>query len=95
MPSAHSAGADFVLLDGSASQVNLALAERGLERNFRIGPSSRGYNDDSYLHLVEAFDGVGLRPYPVAHLAAKRQGNELIDVQVFNCRVIRTPHRML
>lgn len=66
------AGADFVLLDGAVSQLDLPASVRGLARHYRVGPSSRPYSDPSYLHRVVTFAGVGLRPYRPAHLSAKR-----------------------
>ena len=40
-----------------------------MARHYRIGPATRSYDDASYVHLVESFDGNGLRPYAPAHLA--------------------------
>ncbi|WP_460273375.1 baseplate multidomain protein megatron [Celeribacter sp. ULVN23_4] len=63
-------GSRFVLLDSSLRQIDIAQSARGLARHYRIGPASRGYDDPSYQHYVEAFDGIGLRPYAPAHLSA-------------------------
>jgi len=65
-------GSLFVLLDGAPVQVSLPLAARGLERHYRIGPGARPYDDASYVHRAEAFDGIGLRPYAPCHLRAER-----------------------
>ncbi len=75
MPDLLPAGADFVLLDGAAEQVPLGLSALGLERHYRVGPATRGYDDPSYAHLTATPTGVGLRPYAPAHLRAERQGN--------------------
>ena len=72
------AGSTFVLLDGAPRQVELARSMRGLERHWRVGPASRPYDDPSVVHRVEAFDGVGLRPYAPAHLRARRQGGDVL-----------------
>lgn len=72
MPEAWPQGTDFVLLDGAIKQLNLPLSARGLERHYRIGPAKRGYDDPSYLHRVETFYGIGLRPYKPVHLNAVR-----------------------
>lgn len=64
-------GSRVVLINGSLRQLDLALSTRGLARHYRIGPASRAYDDPSYLHYVEAFEGVGLRPYAPAHLSAR------------------------
>ena len=68
MPAAWPAGTEFVLLDGALQQVDLPASARGLARHFRVGPATRTYDDPSYVHHVEAFEGVGLRPYRPVHL---------------------------
>ncbi|MCA0044708.1 baseplate multidomain protein megatron [Celeribacter litoreus] len=64
-------GSRFLLINGAMKQLDLALSTRGLARHYRIGPATRAYDDPSYLHYVEAFDGIGLRPYAPAHLKAR------------------------
>ena len=76
-PAAWPVGSVFVLLDGAPRQVALARSTRGLERHWRVGPASRPYDDPAVVHRVEAFEGVGLRPYAPAHLRARRVGGEL------------------
>ncbi|TCP42323.1 baseplate multidomain protein megatron [Rhodovulum marinum] len=71
MPLLWPAGSRFVLLDGRPGQIALPLTARGLDRHYRIGPGVRTYDDASYSHMVEAFDGVGLRPYAPCHLSAQ------------------------
>ncbi len=68
MPDAWPAGSQFVLLNGAPVQTDLTSAQRRVARHYRIGPARRGYDDPSYVHLVEAFDGNGLRPYSPCHL---------------------------
>ncbi|GAA6197331.1 glycoside hydrolase TIM-barrel-like domain-containing protein [Pseudophaeobacter arcticus] len=68
MPLLWPEGSYVVLLDGSFSQLELSLAQRRMARHYRIGPARRGYDDPSYIHQVEAFDGNGLRPYAPVHL---------------------------
>ncbi len=68
MPSVWPAGSTVVLLDLALSQLDLAASARGLARYYRVGAASRGYDDVNTVLRVEAFDGIGLRPYPVAHL---------------------------
>ncbi len=70
MPEAWPVGSWVVMLDGALDQVPLALSHRGLERHYRIGPAARGYDDPSYVHTVQAFNGIGLRPLAPVHLAA-------------------------
>lgn len=61
-------GSWFVLMNGVPEQINLTSAQRRLERHYRIGPAQKGYDDASYVHEVETFDGNGLRPYAPCHL---------------------------
>ncbi len=67
-PAIWPAGSVFVLLDGLVPQINLPLAARGLDRFYRIGASDRGFADSSVRTSVMAFNGIGLRPYSVAHI---------------------------
>lgn len=60
-------GSYVVLMNGAPGQIALSANARDLARHFRIGPSRRGYDDRSYTHLVEAFAGIGLRPYAPVH----------------------------
>ena len=81
MPDIWPAGTDFVLLDGSAVQLDMALSTRGLERHYRVGLASDPYDDPSYLHELHTFYGVGLRPYAPAHLKAERIGSGSVIVE--------------
>ncbi len=72
VPEVWPEGTDFVLLDGAPVQLDLPSSARGLARHFRFGPAARSYDDPSFGHHVEAFDGVGLRPYRPGHFAAAR-----------------------
>ena len=73
MPEVWPAGTDFVLLDGAVGQVMVPASARGQERHYRVGPAVRAYDDPSYVHRVEAFAGVALRPYRPAHFSARRR----------------------
>jgi hypothetical protein len=73
-------GTDFVLLDGSAQQVDLPSSARGLERHFRVGPAAKPPDDPAYRHHAEAFTGVGLRPYAPVHLKAERLAGGKIEI---------------
>ncbi|MFT4962431.1 MAG: hypothetical protein ACI92Z_003529, partial [Paracoccaceae bacterium] len=68
MPQAWPTGSWIVVLDGTPGQIGLRSAQRRMARHYRIGPARRGYSDPSYVHLIEAFDGNGLRPYAPCHL---------------------------
>ena len=65
------AGSLVVLMDGTPGQTALPMSARGLARHYRIGPATRASSDPSYVHLVEAFAGIGLRPYSVCQLQAR------------------------
>ena len=81
MPETWPAGTDFVLLDAAVGQVRLPQAARGSERHFRIGPVVRSYDDPSYVHRVETFAGVGLRPYRPVHLRVRRRADQAIELR--------------
>ena len=72
IPDVWPVGSSFVLLDGAQPQIGLTSAQRRVARHYRIGPARRGYDDPSYVHLVEAFEGMGLRPYRPCHLEITR-----------------------
>lgn len=74
------AGSTFVLLDGSPAQLSLSNSARGLARHYLVGPSQRPYDDPSFEHYVEAFDGIGLRPLAPVHLRAKQAGSGDYDI---------------
>ena len=77
MPAAWPVGSVFVLLNGAPNQIGLRSSDRDVQRHFRIGPAHRGYDDPAYEHLVETFEGKGLRPYPPAHLDAISNGADV------------------
>ncbi len=72
MPLEWPVGSRIVLLDRALKQIDLAKSARGLARHYRIGVAGRSYNDPSVVHRIEAFDGVGLRPYAPCHISAKK-----------------------
>ena len=76
MPDYWPVGSVCVLLDERIYQASLARTERRVERHFRIGPTTRGYDDESYTHRVETFDGNGLRPYAPVHLRARNSAGD-------------------
>ena len=71
MPDVWPEGSIFVLLDGGPEQIDLASSARGVTQHFRYGPGTRPLSDPSYQYRTEAFAGIGLRPYSVAHLRAQ------------------------
>ena len=77
MPDIWPEGSTVVLLDLALTQIDMAASARGLARYYRIGAASRGYDDSSVVLRTEAFDGIGLRPYPVAPLRQSESAGEI------------------
>lgn len=71
MPSVWPAGSIVALLNGVQTQLSLSSSARGTLRHFRYGAASRPNSDASYRYASHAFQGNGLRPYPVVHLQAQ------------------------
>lgn len=76
MPSTWPTGSIVVLLDLALIQIDLPVSALGLARHYRIGTATRGYDDPNATYRVEAFNGAGLRPYPVAHLRMESGGTD-------------------
>ncbi len=62
------AGAVLIVLGGPLTALDVPA---GLERHFRIGPSGRDLNDESYQHAVWTHHATGLRPWAPAHPTAR------------------------
>ncbi|MEH6833847.1 MULTISPECIES: baseplate multidomain protein megatron [Falsihalocynthiibacter] len=77
VPDSWPVGSHFVLLDGTPQQIDISAASQGLERHYRIGPSTRSFDDPSYVYISEAFQGIGLRPYAPVHVQGKHDGANL------------------
>jgi hypothetical protein len=63
-----SADARVVVLDDSLATLPIAEADLGLPWNWRIGPASRPVSDETYVAQTFTPEGVGLRPFSVAHV---------------------------
>ncbi|WP_126975622.1 baseplate multidomain protein megatron [Frigidibacter oleivorans] len=74
MPGEWPVGSYVVRLDAAAEQIALAASARNLARHYRIGDAQRGYGDGLAVHRVEAFAGIGLRPYAPCHLRWQADG---------------------
>ncbi|MBB6012394.1 hypothetical protein HNR59_001739 [Aquamicrobium lusatiense] len=61
------AGVRVVVLDDSLASLPIAEADLGLPWNWRIGPVSRPVSDETYIAQAFTPEGVGLRPFSVAH----------------------------
>jgi hypothetical protein len=62
------AGARVVVLDTALASLPIAEADLGIPWNWRIGPASRPVSDETYVAQAFTPDGVGLRPFSVAHV---------------------------
>jgi len=62
------AGARVVVLDASLASLPIAEADLGIPWNWRIGPASRPVSDETYVAQTFAPEGVGLRPFSIAHV---------------------------
>ena len=71
IPDVWPSGSKVVLLDGTPTQIQLPTASRSNTRHFRYGPATKTIADASYRYDTQVVHGIGLRPYPVAHLRAK------------------------
>lgn len=76
MPEQWPVGSIFVLLDHVPEQIDLPASARGVTRHFRYGPGTRPLGDPSYQHRETVVQGVGLRPYSVAHLRMQETGGD-------------------
>lgn len=81
MPEAWPPGSMVVLLDDALRQIVVPAGLRNLARTYRVGRAALGYGDEEAETRIEAFRGIGLRPYPVAHLTARREpgGSVLVE----------------
>ena len=62
------AGARVVVLDDALVPLPIPEAAMGLEANWRFGPASKPAADRSYRQLGLRPEGIGLRPFSVAHV---------------------------
>ena len=62
------AGARVVVLDSTLASLPIAEADLGIPWNWRIGPASRPVSDETYVAQAFTPEGVGLRPFSVAHV---------------------------
>ena len=77
MPDTWPAGSRVVVLNSALKQVVLPTASRSIERHYRFGPANQPMSDASFRYETKVFAGNGLRPYPVAHLRAQRNGADV------------------
>jgi hypothetical protein len=78
MPDVWPEGSLVVFLETGLEQIDLAPGARGLARHYRSGIAGLGYGDSETLHQIEAFAGIGLRPYRPVHLRARADASGLV-----------------
>ncbi|MGY6536662.1 MAG: baseplate multidomain protein megatron [Pararhodobacter sp.] len=78
MPLVWPPGTAVARVDGALVQPDLPLAGLGLARRWRIGPAALPLDDIAYVERVEAFRGVGLRPYAPVHLRVHDQDGAMV-----------------
>jgi hypothetical protein len=71
------AGARFVLLDDAVAPLAVDIEVRGIDRHYRVGPARYALAHPSYSHSVQAFEGVGLRPFAPVHVKARREASDI------------------
>ena len=62
------AGSRIVVLDAALSRMPVAQSDLGIPWNWRIGPASLPFTDESYIARTFTPQGVGLRPFSVANV---------------------------
>ena len=62
------AGARIVVLDDSLAVLPIAEADLGIPWTWRVGPASKPVSDETYVAHSFTPEGVGLRPFSVAHV---------------------------
>jgi hypothetical protein len=62
------AGARVVVLDDALVPLPVGEAALGLEVTWRVGPAARPHTSDAYRQRLFTPEGVGLRPFSVAHV---------------------------
>ncbi len=80
MPEIWPVGSQVLLLDEAVQQIDLASSARGIERHYRIGLADLPVDDPAMRHIVQAFDGIGLRPYAPVHLRGFERADGGLDL---------------
>ena len=73
------AGARFVILDASVSQVDMTASDIGLPFNWKYGPAPYDIGHSTYsTKLAFAFRGIGLRPLAPVHVRGEFSSGDLV-----------------
>jgi hypothetical protein len=67
------AGSRVVVLDDALVPLPVGEAALGLEATWRVGPAARPHTSDAYRQRLFTPQGVGLRPFSVAHVEQPRR----------------------
>ncbi|WP_158967924.1 baseplate multidomain protein megatron [Chachezhania sediminis] len=87
MPHEWPEGSWVVALDLGPVQLPLTAADRGLDRHYRVGPAAKPLSDPSYVHVEQAFDGIGLRPLSPCHLRLTQAGGDVVAGWIRRTRI--------
>ncbi|SFV39182.1 baseplate multidomain protein megatron [Hyphomicrobium facile] len=71
------ADAQFVLLDGAVTSVQVRESEQKVPLNWRYGPGNRDIGDASYVTEPFAYHALGLRPLSPVHVRGVRTSGDL------------------
>ncbi|MEQ8825484.1 MAG: glycoside hydrolase TIM-barrel-like domain-containing protein [Filomicrobium sp.] len=74
------AGADFVLLDGAVTNIDLSLDELRLPYTWRYGRAADDLAGASFAEAQHAYGGIGLRPYAPVHLSGTRASSGDLEI---------------
>jgi hypothetical protein len=74
-------GSEVVFLKSAPTQLEFEESDRGLARNYRVGPVDKPVADVSYESTVETFNLVALRPLSPVHLRESRESDGSINFQ--------------
>ena len=73
IPEVWPVGSTVVILDESLTAMALSPSQRGVAREYRIGPFSKPVDHPSFRQLTHASNGAGLRPFRPVHIRSQRQ----------------------
>ncbi len=71
-PVSYPPGSRVIVVDEAFTQVSLRSTQRGLPREYRIGPAAKPVDHPSYVTISAVTDGLALRPYAPVHIRARR-----------------------
>ena len=81
-----SEGARVVVLSGALRQPGYPIEARTEAFLYRFGPANRNVGSEAYEQFSAAYRGVGLRPWPPAHLRVSAAGGDLTATWVRRAR---------